>query len=292
MAPGSVDIISPVIEVDEASFEREVIDRSYLLPVLVDFWAPWCGPCRVLGPLLERLAHAANGAWVLAKLDTQQNQNLALQYRITGIPAVKAFVDGRVVDEFMGALPEAQVRAFIEAILPSEADRQAEAAMAYEAAGDLPGAEAAYRAALAADAMHAAALLGLGRVLFNTERYEEAAQQFDQVPYPSPERSAAESWAAKARFKASSAVTGDETDTRRRVAENPDDMDARLALATLLAARGEYRDALEGLLVVLQRNRDAQHDRAHEKMLEIFRALGDEDPLTQEYRPRLAALLW
>lgn len=281
-----------VIDVTEAAFEAEVIDRSYDVPVLVDFWAPWCGPCRALSPVLERLASEADGRWVLAKLNTDENPGISAGFRITSIPTVIAFVEGEPVNAFMGALPEAQIRAFIDSVIPSEADRLAEGAMASEASDDLAAAEAGYRAALALEAEHPRALLGLGRILFNTRRTHEAIGFLDRVPQGTPEREKAESWAAKARFQAESGVSGGETEARRRVADNPDDMDARLELTAALTAREQYREALEGLLEVMKLDRDAYHDRAHERMLAIFKALGDEHDLTREYRPQLAALLW
>lgn len=281
-----------VFETDEAHFEADVIDRSYELPVLVDFWAEWCGPCRVIGPVLSRMAEQSGGAWVLAKLDVDTNQNLSMQYGIRGIPAVKAFIDGEVVDEFVGSMPEREIRAFLDNLLPSEADRLAEEAMVSEASDNLAVAESGFRAALAHDPDHPGALLGLGRILFNTGRHAEALEVLERVPHGTPERPNAEAWAAKARFQAESHVTGDETAARRRIADDPDDLDARLDLASQLAAREQYREALEGLLDVMQRDRDAYHDRAHEKMLAIFKALGDDHPLTQEYRPQLAALIW
>jgi len=283
---------APVIDVNQANFQDEVIRRSYEVPVLVDFWAAWCGPCRVLGPILERLAEQAGGAWVLAKLDTDENQDLAMRYDIRGIPAVKAFIDGAVADEFVGAMPEPRVRAFVDRLLPSEADRLAESAEASEASDDLAAAEAGYRQALEVEPDHPAALLGLGRVLFHTGRYAEAAPLLERVPHTAPERGLAETLKAKANFHLESHVTGDEMHARRQVADDPDDLDARLALAAALAAREEYRDAVEGFLEVMRRDRDAYHDRAHARILEVFRALGDDHPLTQEYRPQLAALIW
>jgi len=281
-----------VFDVTEAEFEERVVRRSHALPVVVDFWAAWCGPCRMLGPLLERLAQEANGAWQLAKLNTDENQALAMRFGIQGIPAVKAFKNGQVVAEFVGAQPEPTVRQFLAGFVPNEADRLAEAARGKELAGDLTGAEAGYRRALAVQADQAVALLGLGRLLIGRDQYDEAAQLLDRVPHDRPQRAEAETWLAQARFRRESALTGGEIAARHRVAADPNDMPARLALASALAARGAYRDALEGLVDVMQRDQVDARDQARQAMLAIFTVLGDRHDLTQEYRSRLAALLW
>jgi putative thioredoxin len=153
-----------IVDVGDRDFEREVVERSRDLPVVVDLWAPWCGPCRALGPVLERLATEQAGAFVLAKVNVDEAPAVAQRLRVQSIPAVKAFRDGAVVAEFVGAQPERAVRDFLASILPSEADRLAREGERKSAAGDAPGAEAAFDAALAADARHPRALLGLARI--------------------------------------------------------------------------------------------------------------------------------
>ena len=285
-----------ILETDELNFATDVLERSKTVPVVVDFWAPWCGPCRMLGPVLERLAQQDAGAWILAKVNTDENPRLSMQYQIQGIPAVKAFRDGQVVAEFVGAQPETMVRTFLQKLVPSKADAVVKQAAALEAASDLPAAEAGYREALGHEPMHAGARLGLGRTLLAADRFDEALDALGAVlaaaPRGRPEWVEAERLAAQARFRRDAALSGDEIAARHRLTADPNDLDARITLATALAAKGSYREALEGLLAVLERDRGAARERAREAMLGIFTALGDEHELTQEYRPRLAAALW
>ncbi len=284
--------ITPVIDVDQSNFQTEVIQRSQQVPVVVDFWAPWCGPCRMLGPVLEKLARDAGGAWILAKLNTDENQPLAMQYQISGIPAVKAFHKGSVIDEFVGALPERQVRKWLAGFLPGKADEIVAEAERMEGEGQLSMAMQAYRKALAEDEAHASARLGMGRTLLAMERFEDAIAELERVPHGGEPRREAESLMARARFRLDGGPDEAETEARRQVAQDPDDMPARIALARALAGRDQYRDALEGLLTVVQRDRGEHRDAARQAMLEVFTALGEEHPLGQEYRSRLAAALW
>jgi putative thioredoxin len=285
-------ISSAVIEVSDRDFQQTVIEQSRRVPVVVDFWAPWCGPCRMIGPVLERLAAEANGAWILAKLNVDHNPQTASRYGIQGIPAVKGFRNGQVVSEFVGAVPEPQIRRFVDQLVPSAADSMAAEGQRLEAAGNLAQAETAYRHALRSDANHPAALLGLGRVLFQRDLFDEALATWQRVPLGKPERSEAESWSAKASFRQQAALSGGEVEARRKLAANPADLDARLALASAIAAKGSYREALEGYLEVVRRDRNAYRNQARQAMLSLFTLLGDDHELTREYRPQLAMLLF
>ncbi|MCB0217679.1 MAG: tetratricopeptide repeat protein [Caldilineae bacterium] len=291
MSPNSATL-SPIIEVDQANFQTEVIERSKTVPVVVDFWAPWCGPCRMIGPVLEKLATEAKGAWILAKLNTDENQSLAMQHRISGIPAVKAFLGGKVIDEFVGAVPEPQVRKWLAGFLPGRADELSAEAERQEQAGNYSAAMLGYRNALAEDAEHAGARLGVGRTLFAMERFADALTELEQVPFGGMARAEAEGLMARARFRLEGGPDEAEIRARHRVAEHPDDLVARIALARALAGRDEYRDALEGLLAVVKRDAGEHRDSARQAMLDIFTALGDAHPLCEEYRPQLAAALW
>lgn len=281
-----------MIDVGDRDFQQQVIEQSRRVPVVVDFWAPWCGPCRMIGPVLERLAADADGAWILAKVNVDHNPQVSARYGIQGIPAVKGFRNGQVVAEFVGAVPEPQIRRFIDQLVPSAADTMAAEAQRLEAQGHTAQAETAYRRALHADANHPAALLGLGRVLFTLDRYDDALAAWQRVPLGQPQRSEAEGWIAKASFRQQAALSGGEVEARRRLAADPADLDARLALASAMAAKGSYREALEGYLEVVRRDRGAYRNQARQAMLSLFTVLGDEHELTGEYRPQLAMLLF
>ena len=290
--PSPDSTINTIIEVTDQDFASTVIEQSRRVPVVVDFWAPWCGPCRMIGPVLERLANEANGAWILAKLNVDHNQQTAGRYGIQSIPAVKGFRDGQVVAQFVGAVPEPQIRRFIDQLVPSAADIMAQQGKEFETAGQDASAMAAYRRALVSNPNHPAALLGVGRLLMKQDNNEEAISTLQRVPFGMLERASAEVLIAKARFRQESDLTGGEVEARRKLAANPDDLDARLALASAMTAKSSYREALEGYLEVVRRDRGPYRDRARKDMLSLFTVLGDDHELTQEYRPQLAILLF
>lgn len=278
---------SPVHDVRDADFERAVIGRSHQVPVVVDFWAPWCGPCRQLGPVLERLAVEGAGAWELVKLNTDENPRTATQYRIQGIPAVKAFRDGRVVAEFTGAIPEAQVRAFLARIGPSEADTLAASAAEMEASGFAATAEDRYGEALAKQPDHPKALLGLARLLAARGATEAALRLLDRRPADAAVQ------ALRAQIALQAAAGGVDLEAlRRRVAADPKDAAAHYDLGRALAAEGDHATALDHLLTAVRLDRSLDDDGARRAMLDIFALLGDDDERTQDYRRQLSLLLF
>lgn len=280
-----------VKDVKEADFQREVVERSHQLPVVVDFWAPWCGPCRALGPILERLAAERAGDFVLAKVNTDQAQNLAYQYGIEGIPAVKAFRDGRPVLEFVGLLPEAQLRDFLDRICPSQADRQARQAVELEASNPA-GAEAEYRSVLEQDPANDAAVVGLARLLIARGQDAEAGDLLDRIAPAGELGAEAERLGAVLFLREQARPFGDEATARQRLAADPDNPDVRYQLGCVLAALGKYPDALQTLLEAAQRDPAIAADKVRPVMVKTFYAVGVRSPLADEYRDKLARLLY
>jgi len=278
------------IDVNEENFEAAVLARSMEVPVLVDFWAEWCGPCKVLGPVLEKLAGEYAGEFILAKVNVDENQQLAGAFGIQGIPAVKLFRDGDLASEFTGALPEPMLREFLSKFLPTAVDKEALAAAELEAAGKADEAKSAYQAILAAEPNHAQALLGLARLAMSTGDNDAARNYLDQISIVDDERKDADRLLARLDLQAGGAEN--ESALREKIAADPNNLEARFELAQTLAGVENYEAALGEFLAIVKADRKFKDDGARKAMVQIFEVLGGEDPLTDKYRSELAAVLF
>ncbi|MBI4990382.1 MAG: co-chaperone YbbN [Rhodocyclales bacterium] len=276
------------IDVSEANFMQEVIEASRRVPVLVDFWAPWCGPCRSLGPILEKLAGEYQGRFRLAKVNSDENQALAGQFGVRGIPNVKAVVGGQIVNEFTGALPEAAVREFIDALLPSPAEPLRQEAQAARARGEADATRKLLLQAIRLDPKHEQARLDLVDVLLDAGDLAEAQRLLGEIAEQAKDRSRIESLAARLALAQGVAGGADETSLQSRLAADPADLEAHLALANLLALKQDYRGALEQLLEIVRRDRAFQDDIGRKTMLQFFSLLGSDNDLVREYRGKLS----
>lgn len=259
---------------DVTNFQEEVIEKSYHTPVLVDFWAPWCGPCRVLGPVLEKLASENGTAWTLAKLNTDENPDVSMQYGIRGIPAVKLFVDGRVVNEFTGALPEYAVRQWLDEALPSESQQylaQAEAALETNRPD---AAEPLLRRVLAEEPDHARARLLLAQLLIFRDPDEALALAHDTAPEPTLLQ-AQEALKTIARLM--------------QLQDHPDELPDEPGRAAYLDAltalhKHDFDTAIARFIDVLQQNRYYDDDGARKAGIALFTLLGAGHPVTRKHR--------
>jgi putative thioredoxin len=279
------------IDVNVKDFEQKVITASRRVPVIVDFWAPWCGPCRALGPILEKLAAEYQGRFILAKVNSDENQELAMRYGVRGIPNVKAFVDGALADEFTGALPESAVREFIENLLPSPAEPLRQQALAANARGDTAAAQKLLAHAVQLDPRNEAARLDLVELFVSAGDLEEARRLLDELGDRVRETARADALRARLALAGASAAQASQPELEARVAADPADLAARLDLANLLAVREDYRPALEQLLEIVRRDRSFGDDAGRRTMLTLFNLLGSDHELVREFRRELAAEL-
>ncbi len=269
-----------VFDVDEADFPTRVLERSAEVPVVVDFWAEWCGPCRTLGPALEAAVTARGGTVELAKVDVDRNQSVAQAYRVQGIPAVFGFRDGRVVASFTGAVPPDRIESFLDELVPTEADRLVTEARV------LPpqAAQAQLRQALDLDPTHREAAIGLAELI--VEASPDEALELVRGFRPDP---AAEAVATRAQLAAG--ADGDVEELRTAVDEGRADGATRCALGRALAGQGHYDEAIDVLLSAAELGGDGR-EPAREQLVALFNLLGEDDDRVRRARPRLARALF
>ncbi|WP_296595345.1 co-chaperone YbbN [Phenylobacterium sp.] len=290
-APPAGDLIK---DATDASFMADVVEASKTQPVIVDFWATWCGPCRQLGPALEKAVTAAKGAVKLVKVDIDRNPAYAGQLRVQSIPAVFAFVDGRPVDGFMGALPDSQVKQFVDRLAKQGAGVSPVdelLAMAKESLelGDAGGAAQAYAQALQMDPANVKAIGGMARVLQQAGDLDQAREVLALAP---PDAKDPDIDAVRAALALADEAPSETAEFEARIAKDADDHEARLEFAKALAAAGRMDEAVDQLIESIRRDRDWNDQAARKQLLTIFEAAGPMSDVAKTGRRKLSSILF
>ena len=280
----------------DQGFMADVIEASRGQPVIVDFWAPWCGPCRTLGPPLEKAVRGASGKVRLVKINIDEHPGVAGQLGVRSIPAVYAFDQGRPVDGFMGAIPESQIKLFIERLAGADMTAEIEPLLEQAAEslrlGDIGGAAQAFTSVLQLDQTNTKALAGMARIALNAGDPEQAREILDMAP---PEKANDPDIAGVRTaldFAANAGSAGDNGELGAKVAANPNDLQARYDLAEALSARGDFEGASEQLLAIIERNREWNEGAARAQLLKIFEAAGPASEVAKQGRRKLSAILF
>ncbi|NMC13573.1 MAG: thioredoxin [Chloroflexi bacterium] len=270
-----------IIDVSEADFEQKVLIFSQQLPVIVDFWAEWCNPCKTLGPLLERLTIEAQGSIRLAKLNVDENQNLTIRYGVHSIPAIKAFRDGKIVSEFVGIQPESRIREFIHSIIPDPSDLIIEKGNSMLEKSQWKSAEAAFKDVLKTSPSNSRALLGLAKSYLFQNKYIDALAILNTFP-------ASKEYNVALNLLLLTNTIIQEKD--RIPSDNP--LDAAYNRAIQLFIKGNYPAAMDGLIDIIRENKNFHNGEPRLVLLAIFDLFGENHPLTQQYRQELTTILF
>jgi putative thioredoxin len=268
-----------IIDVNDSNFEELVIEQSYKTPVVVDFWAPWCGPCQILKPILEKLANEYG--FILAKVNTDENQSVAFQYGVSGIPDVRIFVDGKEVDRFVGALPEDKIREIIEKYIKSETDKLLEQANMEALAGNLEKAEDIYQKLLQENPNNKKVLLEYAKFLIKKGDLDRANELLNNIKEYEKEYQKAQALKELINFKKYCSELSEDNE-----------LDKLLKEGSCAVLNEDYKNALEKFLKIVQIDKNYKDGIGKKAMLTIFNMLGDNHPLTKEYRRQLAMWLY
>jgi len=288
-------------ETDTAGFMADVIDASRDVPVIVDFWATWCGPCKTLTPILESVVAKARGAVRLVKIDVDKNPELSAQLRIQSIPTVFAFKNGQPVDAFQGALPESQVQQWVDQLIakhgggvePSPLEQALTAAEQAFETGDIGNAGALYAQVLNQDAQNTKALAGMARCYLKAEKIDKARELVDRVGDELRDDDEIRGVISALELaEAGSSASGETDNLRAQLAEDPDNLQTRFDLAVALYGGGDAEAAIDELVEIIRRKREWNDDAARQQLLKIFEALGPTDPVTVAGRRKLSSILF
>ncbi len=281
-----------MIDATLSSFERDVIEASMEVPVIVDFWAPWCGPCKVLGPLLEKLEREYAGRFRLVNVNSDANPELATSFNLRSIPYTVAFVDGNAVAQFVGTQPESYLRAFLDRLIPNPGELEHRAARDALARGQVEIAEQYVKNAIALDPANDGARLDMVAIHLEHGEVELARRQFDTLSAAAEQQSAFESVTARLIATERAAMLPPAEMLAQRISDSPGDLQARLDLAELQIAQREFRPAMDQLLEVVRRDRRFGDDVGRRKLLVVFDMAAAEPDLVSEYRSKLSSVLY
>ncbi len=288
----SIDMSHQSVEATDADFQQTVLEASREVPVLVDFWAPWCEPCKVIGPVLEKLAQESGGGFKLVKVNMDENPMLAQALMIQSIPAVKLFVNGAIKDEFMGAYPEPEIRKFLEQNLPTSSDESAGSALEMYAEGQTEEAIETFEQTLAEDPDNAAGLIGLGNHMADQGNLEEAKKAAERVTDAALERLTDKAPAEKALNGLKAKIFLHECLEAAEEKKAEDEMSVRFENACRQALQGAHEEALEGFFSIVKEDRAFHGDGGRKGMVAVFDLLPNDSPITYAYRNKLSSVLF